>query len=121
MSNKFLIMGVVLTLASCTTPEFREERGICEATWMKKIPPHYVQEMYNRTESRQVPTGETYCTTHGYGYTLYTTCEQVMKTEFYTVPAVRTVDRNERRRNSFINSCVQTKCIQKYGNFECKT
>jgi hypothetical protein len=120
MLKKITIMGVVFMLASCATTEFREEKGICTATWMKKIPPRYEQEMYNKSQSRQVPTGQTSCTTTGYGYTAYTNCTQLMRTEFYTVPAVRTVDRNQSRRDSNISACTQQKCTAKYGNVECK-
>jgi hypothetical protein len=67
---------------------------------MKKIAPRYEQEMYNRSMSRQVPTGRTNCITNGFGNYAYTTCNDIMKTEYYTVPSVRTVDRNQSRRDT---------------------
>ena len=120
MLKKMALMGMGVLLASCATTEFREEKGICSATWTKKIPPRYEQEMYNAMQSRQVPTGQVSCTTSGYGYSSYTNCTQLMRTEFYTVPSVRTVDRNATRRNAEINSCTQNMCLKKFGNVECK-
>ena len=121
MLRNIFLLGAGLLLASCSTTEFREEKGICTATWMKKIPPRYEQEMYNQTHTRQVPTGQTSCITTGYGYSAYTNCTQIMRTEYYTTPAVRTVDRNASRRDARISSCTQQKCNQKYGNAECKS
>ena len=118
--RKITILGLVLMLASCATAEFREEKGICTATWMKKIPPRYEREMYNQLQFRQVPTGQISCTTTGFGYSAYTNCTQLMRTEYYTVPAVRTVDRNKGRRDTKISACTQQKCTAKYGNVECK-
>ena len=103
-------------LVSCSTPEFRQEQNICTSTWMDKIPPRYEQESYTQTLSREVPTGETTCITTGFT----TTCKQVMRTEYYSVPAVRTVDRNESRRVARINTCTQNKCLKKYGNATCE-
>lgn len=83
---------------------------------MAQIPARFEQEMYNQTQTRQVPTGQTTCT--GFGNTV--SCQQVMRTEYYTIPAVRTVDRNAPMRNSLIKNCAQTLCSQQYGNLECK-
>ena len=110
------VLGSLMLLASCGTPEFRAERSICASTWLSKIPPRYEQELYSKTESRQVPTGKTTCTSVGNT----TTCIQVMRTEYYTVPAVRTVDRNKPRRDAQINLCTRNVCLEKFGNAECK-
>ena len=114
------LVGLFLMLTSCATTQFREENNICTATWMDKIPPHYEQETYSQIRSRQVPTGQISCSTWGYGYSSSTNCTQHMRTEFYTVPAVRTVDRNKNRRDAEISKCTQQRCIFKYGNVECK-
>jgi len=114
--KKIALIGVGLFFTSCGTAEFREEKSICTSTWMSKIPPRFEQEMYNSMESRQVPTGQTTCT----GYGNFITCNQIMRTEFYNVPAVRTVDRNATRRDPEINSCTQNMCVKKFGNVECK-
>jgi hypothetical protein len=119
-SERSRYWGVALLLASCSTAEFRQEKGICTATLMKKIPPRFEQETYNKSMSRQVPTGRTNCRTTGFGYSLTTTCNSLMRTEYYTVPAVRTVDRNKSRRNAQISSCTTQKCNRKYGNAKCK-
>ena len=120
MINSVQILGyfiLTLILVSCSTPEFRMEQNICTARWVDKIPSRYVQEKYTQTLSREVPTGETTCTVTG----SVMTCKQVMRTEYYSVPAVRTVDRNEPRRTAKINACTQKNCFKKYGNANCET
>ena len=121
MLRVITLLGVGLFLSSCSTTEFREQKGICTATWMKKIPPRYVKETYNKRMSREVPTGKIKCESDTIFGTTYTDCEQVTRREYYTVPAVRTVDRNASRRDAQISSCTQQKCNQKYGNAECKS
>ena len=116
MKRIILLSAIGLALGSCGTPEFRAEKDSCTTSWMAKIPPRYEQEMYNQTQSRQVPSGRTTCT--GFGNTI--TCHQIMQTEYYTVPAVRTVDRNEPQRDPQIQQCTQQACIKKFGNAECK-
>ena len=118
MLRKITIVGIVLMLASCATTEFREEKSICTATWMKKIPTRFEKELYNKRMSREVPTGKSKCRVNGFGKL---SCEAIMTTEYYTVPAVRTVDRNESRRDAKISACTQNKCNQKYGNTKCKS
>jgi hypothetical protein len=110
------LLGPMALLSSCGTPEFQAAQSSCTSTWLTQIPPRYEQEMYNQTQTRQVPTGQTTCT--GYGYTV--TCNQVMRTEYYTIPAIRTVDRNLPLRNVRIQACTQNICMQQYGNTECK-
>lgn len=83
---------------------------------MSKIPPVYEQEWYNETRSRSVPSGITTCNSF-YGTV---TCRESMRTEFYTVPSIRTVDRNAPRRDAQIQQCTQQACVRKYGNAECK-
>ena len=115
--RKLLIPGLALALlTSCATAEYKQAENGCRAKFMTQIPARFEQEMYNQSQTRQVPTGQTTCT--GYGNTV--NCQQVMRTEYYTVPAVRTVDRNASMRNSLIRSCTQTLCSQQYGNLECK-
>jgi hypothetical protein len=103
-------------LTSCGTPEFRAEKDMCTSTWLTKVPPKFEQELYNQSHSRQVPTGQTTCTGSGN----FVTCNQVMRTEYYTLPAVRTVDRNKPRRDIQINQCTRAVCLTKFGNPECK-
>ena len=56
MLRRISFLGVGVLLASCATNEFKEEKVICTAMWMKEIPPSYEQERYDETHSRQVPT-----------------------------------------------------------------
>ena len=121
MIKKVVFIFIVLLLTSCSTTEFRKEKSICRAIWMKKIPPVYEQEMYNKVMSRQVPTGRTNCYTTGSGNYAYTNCNQIMKTEYYSVPTMRTVDRNAPSRDKKITACTRQKCTEKYRNNECKS
>jgi hypothetical protein len=116
MQKHTALLIPLLILAGCGTPEFRAEQNLCKSTWLTKIPPRLERELYNRSETRQVPTGRTIC--KGSGNTLI--CDQVMRTEFYTVPAVRTVDRNAPRRDIQIAQCTMESCQAKFGNAECK-
>jgi len=116
MTKSVGVFGAILLMAACGTPEFRAEQSQCSSEWMSKIPPLLERELYNRSESRQVPTGRTICTTSGNA----TICDQLMRTEFYTVPAVRTVDRNKPRRDAQISQCTRATCMAKFGNPECK-
>ena len=111
------ILTLTLIVVSCDTPEFTQEQNICISKLVDKIPPRYEQETYTQTLSREVPTGETTCTMTW----SIMTCKQVMRTEYYSVPAVRTVDRNETRRTAKITACTQKKCLRKYGNARCET
>ena len=121
MLRRISFLGVGVLLASCATNEFKEEKVICTAMQMKEIPPRYEQERYDETHSRQVPTGETNCTTVDDGYSVQTNCKQIMKTEYYKTPAVRTVDRIASRRDAQIAACIQQRCNQKYGDAQCKS
>lgn len=112
----YLSSFTLALLASCATAEYKQAESGCQAKFMAQIPARFEQEIYNQSQSRQVPTGQTTCT--GYGNTV--NCQQMMRTEYYTIPAVRTVDRNAPMRDSLIKSCAQTLCSQQYGNLECK-
>lgn len=106
----------LFALAGCNTPEFKTQKNICESKWMQKIPPNYQQRTYNRTMSRQVPSGHTSCYTLGN----FINCDQTMRTEYYVVPAVRTVDLNKSRRDDKIKACTRQLCNKKYGNSKCE-
>ncbi|NVO23281.1 hypothetical protein [Donghicola mangrovi] len=112
------LTALALLLAACGTPEYRAERSLCEAEWAVKIPPVYVKEIYNETRTREVPTGQSICEPVKKSKKMV--CQDVMRTETYTVPALRTVDRNEGRRNIQIRACAIAACQQKFGNAECK-
>lgn len=109
--------GACISLIGCVTPEYQAAQSSCSAKWMQKIPPRYEQEMYNQLQAAQVPTGQTTCMGTGY----MVTCNQVMTTQYYTTPAVRTVDRNAARRNAEIQSCTASMCVKQYGNAACET
>lgn len=109
------LLAFATLLAGCGTVEYQATRNACAAEWQSKIPPRFEQEFYNRRESRQVPSGRTTCT----GFGNFIQCTESMRTEYYTVPAVRTVDRNQARRDAQIRMCTQSNCVRQYGNAEC--
>lgn len=113
--RRFLFLCSVFVLTGCASPEFKAAQSECASTWMRKIPAQYEKEMYNESRKREVPTGETTCTTVGNTVN----CKQHMKTEYYTVPAVRTVDRNKGNRDAQIQACTRDICLSRYGNTAC--
>jgi hypothetical protein len=113
---KSLLLVGPLLLTACANSEYRAERDMCTATWMQKIPPRYVDEVYNKTYTRRVPTGQTQCVTTG----TTTNCTQGMRDETFTLPAVRTVDANASQRDIQITACTKKACIARFGNAECK-
>lgn len=117
MLRSVVIIATVLILTGCASAELRQARSECTDIWMSKIPPIYEQEMYNKTESRQVPTGQTTCT----GFGNYITCNEMMRTEYYTTSAVRTVDRKYSERAPKIKACTRQKCTQQLGNSSCES
>ena len=117
MLRSIAVIGTVLIITGCASAELRQARSTCTDIWMSKIPPIYEQEMYNKTQSRKVPTGYTSCS----GYGNYITCTESMRTEYYTTTAVRTVDRNDYQRDPKIKSCTQKKCTQQLGNSKCES
>jgi hypothetical protein len=116
LTKRSFLIGFALFLTSCATPEYRAERNTCKSIWMSKIPPDFVQEQYNKEQSRQVSSGNVTCHT----IRRSTICNEQMKTEYYTTLAVRTVDRNEGQRDAEIKNCTQSICLQKFGNINCK-
>tara|TARA_Y100000991_G_C21779980_1_gene266752 strand:- start:180 stop:548 length:369 start_codon:yes stop_codon:yes gene_type:complete len=115
-----VVLLVTLFFVNCGTPEFRNMRSICKSIWLDKIPAKYAQQNYMKQMSRQVPSGNITCYSYGTN-NRYTNCKESKKTEYYSVPAVRTVDLNSSRRNAKIKACAINKCINKYGNGECET
>ena len=107
-----------MVLISCSTKEFKLAKSDCRSIWKEKIPAHYVEEEYDKPMTREVTTRK--CDGKLYGSKKYYRCEKTVDTEYYFVPAVRIVDRNESLRDKEIAACVQNTCIQKYGNAKCK-
>ena len=114
-----VIFAINIILISCSTPEFKQMKRSCKSIWLDKMPPNYIQENYMRSLTRQVPDGTVSCMSYGSNYQ-FTDCKQGMKTEYYSVPAVRTVDTNLSKRNFEINSCTRNNCIRKFGNANCE-
>ncbi|MDR9485804.1 MULTISPECIES: hypothetical protein [Sediminimonas] len=108
-------LAACLALAACATPEYRQERDICTAEWMQKIPPEFEQRLVTKTRTIEVPTGESTCRK----VNDVVKCQQVMRTEFIPYTTVETVDVNETRRDAQIRACAQKACMARFGNPEC--
>ncbi len=113
---RFFCAACMLFLASCGTPEYRDEHTHCEAEWLLKIPPVYQQELVTKYRSKERLTGETICTTEG----SVTTCKGVKKRVSVPYQALETVDIRKRQRTAQIQSCTKRACSAKYGNSKCE-
>lgn len=102
--------------AGCATPEYHQARQVCSTEWEIKIPPQYQQVLVNRSRAIKVPDGTSKCTTSGNT----TRCEQGMRTEWIPYVEAETVDLNQRERDLQIAQCTQSRCIERYGNPDCK-
>ena len=114
--KKIMFLLGFFVLSSCDTPEFQAARSTCSSIWLDKIQPLLEQETYSQSRSREVATGQLICETVGFK----TLCNPVMRTEYYSVPAVRTVDRNKERRDTRIKVCTQQSCLKSHGNVSCE-
>ena len=114
---RIFVFCALIFLTACATPQYREEEGVCVNIWLNKLPREYVREWYDKTMTREVPTGVSTCTRTATGFT----CKQETKTEHYTVPAARRVDRNADLRDQRIRACTKNRCLRKYSNPLCKT
>ena len=114
--KKIMFLLGFFVLSSCDTPEFQAARSTCSSIWLDKIKPRLEQETYSQSRSREVATGQMICETVSFKML----CNPVMRTEYYSVPAVRTVDRNKERRDTRIKVCTQQSCLKSYGNVSCE-
>ncbi|MBC7157708.1 MAG: hypothetical protein H5U20_09365 [Rhodobacteraceae bacterium] len=110
------MVAAAVVLGSCTTPEYRAERDICSAEWLKRIPPLYERQTVNRIRYEQRPTGVTHCTTTG----TTTTCVDEMRSVAIPYVSVETVDVNAGRRKTRIDACAAQACLARYGNTTCE-
>jgi len=121
MPNRIILkIGLLLvaaTLAGCGTPEFRQERQICKAKWLQKIPPEYKDHVVMRTRYESRPDGNITCTTTG----STTQCSQGKILVPVPYMAVETYDINAERRAGKIKACTENRCTSKFGNPSCKT
>ncbi len=105
-----------LLAAGCATPEYRAERALCEATWLRNIPPSYYDTWVEQMRPERRFTGRTTCVTHRN----VTRCEHEMGTVFVPYMTLVTVDRHKPERDAEIARCTAEACLARYGNAECK-
>lgn len=114
-----LIFTLCLSEAGCSTKEWRREISACETKYDREIPPEYAQVTVQRTRIVQVPSGNVYCNTYGYGASSVVDCVQSTRTESIPYTAVETVDKNQDYRNKAVLLCAKSACIRKYDNEDC--
>lgn len=112
----YLLLGLAPLLLACGTPEYRAERSVCEAEWVRKIPPRLERQLVERVRYIEVPTGRTTCTTVGN----VQNCVSQTRTEAIPYTTVETVDVNAPSREVQIRACAAQACSAKFGNAECK-
>ena len=112
------IVSLVLVgagLAACGTPEQRQERALCTAQWMEKIPPKTELRLVKNRYHELVPTGKSVCVTKGNT----TTCQDEMKRDWVERQEIEEIDLNGPERNAQIKACTVKQCQSKFGNAEC--
>ena len=103
--------------AGCATPQHMQARLECAQEWEILIPPRYQQVMTTGQRRAKVPDGTTSCTTRGDTRS----CRQGMRSDWVPYTDVATVDVNARARNLRIAQCAHARCLEAYGNSDCKT
>jgi hypothetical protein len=119
-----LLVPMAFALASCASPEWRQANNNCSARLYNEIPPSFTQVVVQKTRLISVPNGNVTChtfgSTFGYGYSGTTNCTQGTHLESIPYTDVETIDLNQARRDSAIQSCTANACVQQYGNADCK-
>ena len=117
MKTAALALLLLAPLASgCATDEYVQEARICEASWMRAIPPRHQDRLVEEMRPEQRPTGRTDCVTQG----ARTVCQQQMETVFVPHQVWVSVDVSKPERDAQIASCAAEACVARMGNAECK-
>ncbi len=117
-----LTLPTVLTVlvaglaGGCATHEYVEAWKVCSREWAGRIPADYRQVLVSRERRTEVPDGTETCTTIGTSRR----CEKGMRTEWVPYTAVETVDANAGQREQRTRECTEARCVQVYGNPDCK-
>ena len=118
---RILVLGIMVLLAGCTTPEYQAQLSVCESAWIAKLPPKYEKVVRTDYHYIEVPDGNSVCVTKTLDNgNLHTVCEEgtheIPIPHTYTV----TVDRNEPVRDQQIEICVHNACLKRYGDHLCR-
>jgi len=120
MKKLFAPLIVLLGLAGCATPQYRNAQQECTPAAMRQYPVVNVMQPVTRTRAVQVPTGESRCTTVQTGNVAKTDCKQIMRTEYRSYQEMALVDINDPGRSAMINACAAQVCQQRFGNADCE-
>lgn len=105
---------------SCSTNELLAASHDCSLTWTEILPPDYRDKVTNVQRSTENPTGKVVCSGYNDNSQYWqSSCKTLKKKEFYTVPIVKTVDRNKDLRETEIGLCTYQKCMEEFGNATC--
>ena len=112
----------VIFLSSCTTAEYQQARSGCAEIGYNDIPVVLEEFQCQKYRYIEVPTGETECITQDEGNgRIRTTCKELTKKELEYFYETCTRDKNEHKRNQWINSCTVDACMHVFNNPKCET
>lgn len=113
----FLILTTAcIVLTACGTPEERQERSLCTAQWVQKIPVKIDHRLVTNQVRELRPTGKSTCVTEGNK----ATCQDEMEYVWVDKQEIEEFDANASQRQPHIEACVALTCTEKFGNSECK-
>jgi hypothetical protein len=113
---------IVLLVAGCSTPEYRNARNSCYYDALQQYPVNNVSSVVTLTRPVQVPTGQSECTSRVRGTgRIDTECTQIMRTDYVPYQQSVVSDANANIRERVVNSCAAAACNRAYGNANCKT
>ncbi|MGG7566322.1 hypothetical protein ACQ5SO_09190 [Rhodovulum sp. DZ06] len=116
MRPGLILLVPALLLSACATPEYRAERDICEAKWLRLVPPDWRQRVVTRFRYERRQTGRMVCTTRGNR----TYCEPVWENVRVPYTAVESFDAAKAERDAEIRACTARACLERYGNVACE-
>ncbi len=117
-----LLLLTVTLFSSCTTAEYQQARSGCAQIAHNDIPVVLEEFQCQKYRYIEVPTGETECVTQDEGNgRIRTTCKELTKQELEYFYETCTRDKNEQKRNQWINSCTVDACIHAFNNPKCET
>ncbi len=121
-------LAAILVLPACTTPEFRLTHNQCQGDALRQYPVVHQPQVVRRSRQVEVPDGSTVCESQTMknkdaGSQMSATrsvCRPGTRpmTEYFDETVM--VDMNEGARYAQTEHCVRERCLQRYGNQNCK-
>ena len=128
MSVRIGAFLAALTMAGCTTPDYRAARDACAVQWLQKMSPKYETRETTLIRYEDVPDGTETCTTerirdtsdpYRVVYTTRRTCAPNTKRVEVPYLALETIDVRKSARDARIRDCTARFCLASHGNVSC--